>query len=111
MVEEPAVEENIADSFPMADFADVINISEEQAMVDEAIANEDSSVAEDLKGLYGILGMGEEATALPDDIEDTPKKKKGLFSKKGKKEKKDRSGQSGAVFYLSPLLFGKNGIK
>ena len=89
-VEEPAVEENIADSFPMADFADVINISEEQAMVDEAIASEDSSVEEDLKGLYGILGMGEEATALPDDIEDTPKKKKGLFSKKDKKEKKEK---------------------
>ena len=59
-------------------------------MVDEAIASEDSSVEEDLKGLYGILGMGEEATALPDDIEDTPKKKKGLFSKKDKKEKKEK---------------------
>lgn len=72
------------------DASEIMNVSEEQAMVDEAIASGDSSVEEDLKGLYGILGMGEEATALPDDIEDTPKKKKGFFSRKDKKEKKEK---------------------
>ena len=76
---------------PEFDFdEDIINVSNEQAMVEEAIANEDSSVEADLQGLYGILGMGNEGSELPADIEDAPKKKKGLFSKKDKKEKKEK---------------------
>ena len=69
---------------------DIMNVSDEQAMVEEAIASEDSSVEADLQGLYGILGMGNEEQELPADIEDTPKKKKGLFSKKDKKDKKEK---------------------
>lgn len=101
--EEPAVDNSSMEAFadlfeepvanePETPFGaeDIMNVSEEQAMVDEAIASGDSSVEEDLKGLYGILGMGDTATALPDDIEDTPKKKKGFFSKKDKKEKKEK---------------------
>ena len=76
---------------PEFDFAeDIMNVSSEQAMVEEAIANEDSSVEADLQGLYGILGMGNDSTELPADIEDTPKKKKGWFSKKDKKDKKEK---------------------
>ena len=78
-------------AMPEFDIAeDIMNVSSEQAMVDEAIANEDSSVEADLQGLYGILGMGNDSAELPADIEDTPKKKKGFFSKKDKKEKKEK---------------------
>lgn len=65
--------------------------SEEKAIVEQAIEQEDSSVEEDLKGLYNILGMESAKEELPDNIEETPKKKKkekkGFFSRKEKKKK------------------------
>lgn len=85
--DEPQVEETKMPEFDLAD--DIMNVSDEQAMVEEAIANEDSSVEADLQGLYGILGMGSEENELPADIELAPKKK-GLFSKKDKKDKKEK---------------------
>lgn len=85
---EPETEEIQMPEFDLVD--DIMNVSSEQAMVEEAIANEDSSVEADLQGLYGILGMGNDSNELPADIEDTPKKKKGWFSKKDKKEKKEK---------------------
>ena len=73
--------------------AQVNPIAEEKAYVDEAISKEDSSVEEDLQGLYGILGMEGEENGLPDNIEEKPKKKKkGLFSFKNKKKKNKKSG-------------------
>ena len=85
------IKESIATANTDFDLAeDIMNVSDEQAMVEEAIANEDSSVEADLQGLYGILGMGNEEQELPPDIEDTPKKKKGWFSKKDKKDKKEK---------------------
>ena len=82
-----AEQASIADDMPdleqlLADMDD----TEEQALVNEAIASEDTAVEEDLKGLYDILGMEEGEGELPDDIEEKPKKK-GLFSRKEKKEK------------------------
>lgn len=59
--------------------SDSSNQSEaEKNIVEEAISKADSSVEEDLQGLYDILG------------EEKPKKKKGLFSRKEKKEKKEK---------------------
>ena len=86
--DEPVTEEVKMPEFDLAE--DIMNVSDEQAMVEEAIAKEDSSVEADLQGLYGILGMGTEAQELPGDIELEPKKKKGLFSKKDKKERKKK---------------------
>lgn len=81
---------SVVEKQPEFDLADAIeNVSEEQAMVEEAIANEDSNVEADLQGLYGILGMGDEGTSLPEGIEDTPnKKKKYKQAKKAEKERK-----------------------
>ena len=85
------VDESVNDAIQDFDLAEeLMNVSDEQVMVEEAIANEDSSVEADLQGLYGILGMGNEEQELPADIEDAPKKKKGWFSKKDKKEKKEK---------------------
>lgn len=77
--------------------------AEEKAIVEEAIAQEDSSVEEDLKGLYNILGMEGAQGELPDNIEETPKKKgkkekkKGLFSRKDKKKKAQLEEQLNAM--------------
>lgn len=67
---------------------------EEKTLVDEAISKEDSSVEDDLKGLYDILGVENNGDELPENVEEmdteTPKKKKGLFSRKDKKDKKEK---------------------
>lgn len=63
-------------------------LNESKDLVDEAVDMGDSSVEEDLQGLYGILGVDENEGGLPDNIEEKPKKK-GLFGRRDK-EKKDK---------------------
>ena len=68
-----------------------VNSSESKELVDEAVDKGDSSVEEDLQGLYGILGVDNEG-GLPENVEEKPKKK-GFFGRnkdKKKKEKKSR---------------------
>lgn len=58
-------------------------------LVNEAVDAGDTSVEEDLQGLYGILGMDNTEEGLPENIEDTPKKK-GFFGRKDKEKKEKK---------------------
>ena len=86
-----AIDEAVAESENQEESKSEI---EEKTLVDEAISKEDSSVEDDLKGLYDILGVENDGSELPENVEDiateNPKKKKGLFSRKDKKDKKEK---------------------
>lgn len=58
-------------------------------LVNEAIDAGDTSIEEDLQGLYGILGVDSTEEGLPENIEETPKKK-ALFGRKDKEKKEKK---------------------
>lgn len=58
-------------------------------LVDAAVDVGDTSVEEDLQGLYGILGVDNAEEGLPENVEDKPKKK-GLFGRKDKEKKEKK---------------------
>ena len=85
-----------ADSDLMLDgieeFDDIDELDGNMALVDEAVNKGDADVEDDLKGLYGILGVDSASEELPEEAAKPKKKKKkkkglfdGLFGKKKKK--------------------------
>ena len=90
-------------------------LSESKDLVDEAVDMGDSSVEEDLQGLYGILGVDGNEGGLPENVEEKPKKK-GLFGrkdkdknndkeKKEKKQKKSKNDEANANINADELQF------